>query len=80
MAKKSKGKPKAAPKTITVDDQVESAKAVTEIAKPKPKPCTRCGGDGVFHSTKTGVRAKTSAEPLVDPSRVCPKCKGEGTI
>jgi DnaJ-class molecular chaperone len=53
---------------------------MAEIAKPEPKICTRCGGDGVFHSSRTGVRARTSAEPPVDPSRVCPKCKGTGTI
>lgn len=37
--------------------------------------CARCGGDQKWHSTKTGVRAKTSSKPLVDPSRPCPACK-----
>jgi len=39
--------------------------------------CPRCKGDGVWHSTKTGYRAKTSAEPLVDPTRPCPECDGK---
>ncbi len=46
-------------------------------AKPEEAPatCKRCGGDKKWHSTKTGRRAKTSSEPLVDPSRSCPACK-----
>jgi len=45
------------------------------VAAPKPV-CPRCGGDGFWHSTKTGYRAKTSSEPLIDKSRKCPECKG----
>ncbi len=50
------------------------------MAKKKAKKeqekviCSRCKGDGFWHSTRTGVRAKTSPEPLVDEGRVCPKC------
>ena len=54
-----------------------------KIAKSKKKKaieeeviCSRCEGDGIWHSPKTGVRAVTSAEPLIDASRKCPKCKG----
>jgi hypothetical protein len=42
--------------------------------------CGRCGGDGLWHSTKTGYRAKTASEPLVDPDRKCPACDGKGTV
>ena len=38
--------------------------------------CARCKGDGIWHSTKTGYRANTAAEPLVDPTRKCPACAG----
>jgi len=53
-------------------------KKKTEQNKPvveQKRVCRRCGGDGFWHSTKTGVRAETSAEPLVDTSRKCPICK-----
>jgi len=46
------------------------------MMKEKTKVCPRCGGDGFWHSTKTGYRAKTSSEPLIDKSRKCPECKG----
>jgi len=47
-----------------------------EKAKTKEEqPCRRCKGDGFWHSPKTGVRAETSTEPLIDKSRKCPKCK-----
>ena len=46
----------------------------------EPQQCGRCNGDGIWHSTKTGYRAKTAAEPLVDPTRKCPACGGTGTI
>ncbi len=46
--------------------------------KPKePEVCKRCGGDGIWHSTKTGYRAKTSADPLTDPNKPCPECSGK---
>ena len=47
-----------------------------EVAEA-PKVCSRCNGDGIYHSNKTGIRAKTSTEPLVDPSRPCPDCGGK---
>jgi hypothetical protein len=40
--------------------------------------CKRCGGDKFWHSTKTGVRALTSSEPLVDLAKNCPDCLGSG--
>jgi DnaJ-class molecular chaperone len=40
--------------------------------------CPRCKGDGRWHSTKTGVRALTSSEPLVDETKPCPDCGGSG--
>jgi len=42
--------------------------------------CPRCDGSGTWVSSATGVRALTAGEPLEDPTRVCPKCKGEKTI
>ena len=56
-------------------DAIDKANAATATAKSlEPPPCWRCGGDGTWHSTKTGCRAKTSSEPLHDPSRPCPEC------
>jgi hypothetical protein len=42
------------------------------------RACPRCKGDGRWHSTKTGVRALTSSEPLVDLTKNCPDCQGTG--
>jgi hypothetical protein len=47
---------------------------------PKKVLCTRCGGDGVWHTSATGPRALTSSEPAIDTNRVCPKCKGSKMI
>ena len=47
---------------------------------PKWVVCSHCNGDGIWHSSATGVRAKTSSEPPVDSSRVCPKCKGQKKV
>jgi len=56
-------------------DAIDKANRAAEIAESKrPPACKRCGGDGFWHSTKTGYRAKTSSEPLIDVSRVCPEC------
>lgn len=56
-------------------EAVRIAQEKAEIVESKqPAPCWRCGGDGTWHSTKTGIRAKTSSEPLCDSSRVCPEC------
>ena len=56
-------------------DAIDKANAATATAKSlEPPACWRCGGDGTWHSTKTGYRAKTSSEPLHDPSRPCPEC------
>lgn len=44
----------------------------------QPQPCLRCGGDGVFHSSRTGVRARTATESLVDTSKPCIVCNGTG--
>ena len=58
-------------------DAIDKANRAAEIAESKrPPACWRCGGDGTWHSTKTGYRAKTSSEPLHDPSRPCPECGG----
>ena len=44
---------------------------------PKRVTCPRCKGDGIWHSSRTGVRVQTAGEePLVDASRKCPECKG----
>lgn len=47
---------------------------------PKKIRCPRCNGSGTFVSSKTGVRAKTAFGPLTDPTRPCPKCKGDKTV
>ena len=47
------------------------------VAEPEIKTCPRCKGDGFWHSNRTGVRALTSSEPLVDELRPCPECNGE---
>ena len=47
-----------------------------KIEQKKPI-CPRCKGDGFWHSNRTGVRALTSSEPLVDESRPCPDCSGK---
>jgi hypothetical protein len=65
--------------------------SVTEIKPPEVKVvlneddmptlvlvCPRCKGDGKWHSTKTGVRALTSSESLVDLTKPCPDCLGTG--
>lgn len=48
-----------------------------EVERKTPPPCPRCKGDGTWHSTKTGIRAKTASEPLQDSSRTCPECDGK---
>lgn len=60
---------------IAADEAIKVAEDKAKVAESKkPAPCWRCDGDGEWHSTKTGVRAKTSSEPLHDTSRVCPEC------
>jgi hypothetical protein len=60
----------------TEEDAASKVKDAEDIVKSKtPPPCPRCNGDGFWHSLKTGYRAKTSSEPLIDTARVCPKCK-----
>ena len=54
---------------------LQSAKGLQ--LRPDLKPvttCPRCKGDGFWHSTKTGYRAKTTSEPLIDKKRKCPEC------
>jgi hypothetical protein len=65
----------AAEAQLAADEAVKVAEDKAKVAESKkPAPCWRCNGDGEWHSTKTGVRAKTSSEPLHDASRVCPEC------
>jgi hypothetical protein len=45
-----------------------------DVIDKTPPPCFRCNGDGLWHSPKTGYRARTSVEPLIDKARVCPEC------
>ena len=42
--------------------------------------CSRCKGDGYWHSPKTGYRAKTAAGLLVDKTKKCPACNGKGEV
>ena len=58
---------------------IMSASKPTKLI-PKKVTCPRCNGDGIWHSPKTGVRAKTSSEPLVDSSMVCPDCQGSKKV
>jgi len=68
-------------KPVTEVASVESTQVSQVETQDEPvvtkAVCPRCKGDGVFHSTKTGYRAKTSAEPLIDTSRPCPDCGGK---
>lgn len=58
------------------EEAIRVAEAAKKVAKSKePPPCPRCNGDGFWHSLKTGYRAKTASEPLIDESKVCPSCK-----
>ena len=42
--------------------------------------CPRCQGDGVWHTAATGVRLVTLGGAPIDPTKSCPKCKGERKI
>jgi len=58
----------------------KTAKKKTAVIKKEPVVCPRCNGDGFWHSPKTGYRAKTASELLVDETRKCPKCDGIGKL
>ena len=62
-------------------EEQDNEKKDQEVERVKVT-CPRCKGDGTFHSSKTGVRAATAAdtEPVADPTRVCPRCKGKKKI
>ena len=47
---------------------------------PKRITCPRCNGDGVWHTSATGVRLERITGPLVDTSKVCPECKGKKKV
>lgn len=47
---------------------------------PKKITCPRCDGDGVWHTSATGVRLATIGGPVVDTDRPCPECKGNKSI
>jgi hypothetical protein len=58
------------------EEAIRKADEAKAVAKSKePPPCPRCGGDGFWHSPKTGYRAKTATEPLIDTSKPCPLCR-----
>jgi hypothetical protein len=60
----------------TEEDAASKVKDAEALVKSKtPPPCVRCNGDGFWHSPKTGYRAKTASEPLIDTDRTCPLCK-----
>lgn len=85
MAKKKSAKKKSAVKSTPKPEEIPAGKKQVEVVDNDGKDeivevsqvCKRCNGDGIWHSTKTGVRAKTSSEPLVDPDRPCPDCGGK---
>lgn len=64
---------------FVMDENLTQRKEIIKEKKEKIV-CPRCNGDRIWHSSATGVRAKTSSEPLVDSNRQCPKCHGEGAI
>lgn len=56
-----------------------TSRAEAEEPESEPTgPCSRCNGDGFWHTTKTGARLATMAdnEFKVDKSKACPDCKG----
>ncbi len=47
---------------------------------PKLIRCSRCNGDGIWHTSATGVRLATIGGPVLDSSRPCPQCKGKKSV
>jgi hypothetical protein len=60
---------------VAADEAIKLAEEkAADVIDKTPPPCSRCNGDGMWHSPKTGYRAKTSTEPLIDTARACPEC------
>jgi len=74
MAKKAKTKKARTPEAV-VNVKTDNAKIV-----PKEVVCPTCNGDCTWHSPKTGYRAKTASEALVDHNRHCAECDGTGHV
>jgi len=51
--------------------------AAQEAEKDAQSKCPRCGGDGHWHTAKTGARlaSMNPDEPKIDTNRTCPSCK-----
>ena len=69
------------PVGVSTKEAEEVQSAEEQLKRPKTKlkkiTCPRCKGDGIWHSNKTGYRAKTAGnEALVDHSKKCPDCNG----
>ena len=47
---------------------------------PKMIQCSRCAGDGVWHTSATGKRLATIGGPTTDTGKSCPECKGKGSV
>ncbi len=47
---------------------------------PKKITCSRCDGDGVWHTSATGIRLATISGPVIDTDKPCPKCKGNKVV
>ena len=62
------------------DEQTQEPEPVVVKMVPKKVVCPRCKGDGIWHSSRTGVRAATSTEPTIDATRKCPQCKGSKKV
>ena len=63
---------------VVDENQAEEEKVVEVKTFPKRIQCPRCKGDCLWHSSKTGVRARTSSDHEFKPDVFCPKCKGKG--
>jgi len=51
--------------------------AAQEVEKEAQTKCPRCGGDGHWHTPKTGARLATMSpdEVKIDKSKTCPVCE-----
>jgi len=66
-----------------IEEKYETGELPTEPGQEfggPPVTCHRCKGDGVWHSPRTGYRARTATEPLIDRNRKCSVCGGAGVV
>jgi len=63
----------AAPPEIAAPPAPEPVKMVKKIIT-----CSRCKGDGFWHTSATGRRLQTISGPVIDTEKTCPKCRSAG--